>query len=79
MSDRIRRTNVHWFPQDMELMPQLNPIQMLTEMVGASMMVMPMAGAGFFGLGLGIAAPTMTLMLHIMFAGSVRRTRPAPC
>ena len=29
--------------------------------------VMPMAGAGLFGLGLGMAAPVMTLMLHIIF------------
>jgi hypothetical protein len=29
--------------------------------------VMPMAGAGFFGMNLGIAAPVMTLMLHIIF------------
>jgi len=28
---------------------------------------MPMAGAGLFGLNLGIAAPVMTLMLHILF------------
>lgn len=29
--------------------------------------VMPMAGAGLFGLGLGIMAPVMTLFLHIIF------------
>lgn len=29
--------------------------------------VMPMAGAGFFGLGLGIMAPIMTLVLHLVF------------
>ena len=29
--------------------------------------VMPLAGAGLFGLGLGIMAPVMTLMLHIIF------------
>jgi uncharacterized membrane protein YagU involved in acid resistance len=29
--------------------------------------VMPMAGAGFFGMSLGIAAPVMTLMLHVIF------------
>lgn len=29
--------------------------------------VMPMAGAGLFGLGLGISAPLMTLMLHVIF------------
>lgn len=28
---------------------------------------MPMAGAGLFGLKLGMAAPIMTLMLHILF------------
>ena len=29
--------------------------------------VMPMAGAGLFGLGLGIMAPVMTLMLHLIW------------
>lgn len=29
--------------------------------------LMPMAGAGLFGLKLGIAAPIMTLMLHMLF------------
>ena len=31
------------------------------------LVLMPMAGAGFFGLGLGISAPIMTLMLHLIF------------
>lgn len=101
--------------QSMGIMPQLNPIAMLTEMAGAStpvvgwvlhfmigtvmwgilfallasrltgamwlrgvlfgigawllmmVMVMPMAGAGFFGLSMGIAAPILTLMMHIVF------------
>lgn len=39
--------------------------------VGAWLMmmvaVMPMAGAGFFGMSLGMAAPVMTLMLHVIF------------
>ncbi len=30
-------------------------------------MVMPMAGAGFFGMNLGVMAPMMTLVLHIIF------------
>jgi hypothetical protein len=30
-------------------------------------MVMPMAGAGFFGMNLGMMAPVMTLMLHLIF------------
>lgn len=29
--------------------------------------LMPMAGAGFFGLGMGIGAPIMTLMFHIIY------------
>lgn len=29
--------------------------------------VMPMAGAGFFGMNLGMAAPIMTLMLHVIY------------
>jgi hypothetical protein len=31
------------------------------------LVVMPMAGAGSFGLGLGIMAPLVTLALHIVF------------
>lgn len=30
-------------------------------------MVMPMAGAGFFGMTMGMMAPVMTLMLHLVF------------
>ncbi len=30
-------------------------------------MVMPMAGAGFFGLSLGMMAPVMTLILHLIY------------
>ena len=29
--------------------------------------LMPMPGAGFFGMGLGIMAPIMTLILHLVF------------
>lgn len=29
--------------------------------------VMPMAGAGFFGLKMGMMAPVMTLMLHVIY------------
>ncbi len=32
-------------------------------------MVMPMAGAGFFGMKMGIMAPVMALMMHIIFGG----------
>ncbi|MBT6177607.1 MAG: hypothetical protein HOI23_10195 [Deltaproteobacteria bacterium] len=35
--------------------------------LGMMVMVMPMAGAGLFGLNMGIVAPMMTLMLHIVF------------
>jgi hypothetical protein len=30
-------------------------------------LIMPMAGAGLFGMSLGIMAPVMTLVLHIIF------------
>lgn len=102
--------------QKMGVMPQLNPIQMLTAMIGASaplvgwaahfmigtlawgalfalldsrllgeshwikgmefgfgawlimmIVVMPMAGAGLFGMQLGMTAPVMTLVLHLIF------------
>jgi hypothetical protein len=37
-------------------------------MLGKSIMgVMPMVGAGLFGMNLGIMAPMMTLILHIVF------------
>jgi len=35
--------------------------------LGMMIMVMPMAGAGIFGLNMGIVAPMMTLMLHVIF------------
>jgi uncharacterized membrane protein YagU involved in acid resistance len=41
---------------------------------------MPMAGAGLFGLGLGMMAPVMTLVLHIIFGavlGFVFQVLPA--
>lgn len=31
------------------------------------LMVMPMAGAGLFGLNMGMMAPAMTLMLHVIY------------
>jgi hypothetical protein len=30
-------------------------------------MLMPMAGAGFFGMAMGMMAPLMTLVLHVIF------------
>lgn len=44
-------------------------------------MVMPMAGAGMFGMNFGMAAPVMTLMLHMIFGatlGAVYGWRAAP-
>ena len=32
-------------------------------------MLMPTAGAGFFGMKMGIMAPVMTLVLHVIFGG----------
>ena len=37
-------------------------------------MVMPMAGAGFFGLSLGIMAPVATLMLHWVLGAALGLT-----
>ena len=37
-------------------------------------MIMPMAGAGVFGLRLGMAAPVMTLVLHIIFGAVLGAT-----
>lgn len=46
--------------------------------------VMPMAGAGFFGMAFGIMAPMMTLVLHVVFGavlgavyGSQTNAQPA--
>jgi hypothetical protein len=117
--------------QQMGLMPQLNPIEMLTNMAGAStpavgwvihfligtvlwgtlfawldpilpggshwlkgivfgigawvlMMIlpMPMSGAGFFGAQLGMMAPVMTLVLHLVYGavlgGVYGLERPEP-
>ena len=112
----------------MGIMPELDPIRMLSEMMGGSaavgwmghfaigtiawgigfalingvipgrsqitkgiifgiaawlmmmVAVMPMAGAGFFGLNIGIMAPIMTLMLHVIFGvvlGKVYQVRSA--
>lgn len=36
--------------------------------------VMPMAGAGFFGLNLGVMAPVMTLVLHIIYGAVMGAT-----
>jgi len=35
--------------------------------LGEMILVMPMAGAGVFGMSLGLMAPMMTLALHIVF------------
>ena len=43
-------------------------------------MVMPMAGADFFGMNFGMMAPVMTLVLHIIFGavlGKVYTALPA--
>ena len=49
--------------------------------LGMMVMVMPMAGAGFFGMAFGIMAPMMTLVLHIVFGavlGTVFHMLAAP-
>lgn len=35
--------------------------------LGMMILIMPMAGAGLFGMALGIMAPVMTLVLHIIY------------
>lgn len=49
--------------------------------LGMMVMVMPMAGAGFFGMAMGIMAPMMTLVLHIVFGavlGAVYQVQARP-
>ena len=60
----------------MGVMPALDVAAMLSMMI----VVMPMAGAGFFGINLGMMAPVMTLVLHIIFGvvlGKVYALLPA--
>ncbi len=48
---------------------------------GMMVMVMPMAGAGLFGMAFGIMAPMMTLVLHIVFGavlGAVYQAQARP-
>lgn len=35
--------------------------------LGMMVMIMPMAGAGIFGMAFGLMAPMMTLILHVVF------------
>lgn len=49
--------------------------------LGMMVMVMPMAGAGLFGMAFGIMAPMMTLVLHIIFGavlGAVYQAQAKP-
>jgi hypothetical protein len=49
--------------------------------LGMMIMIMPMAGAGFFGMNMGMMAPIMTLVLHIIFGavmGVVYQSRATP-
>ncbi|WP_417260392.1 DUF6789 family protein [Celeribacter sp.] len=49
--------------------------------LGMMIMVMPMAGAGLFGMKMGMMAPMMTLVLHIIFGavmGAVYQSRSTP-
>ncbi|MDP4034078.1 MAG: hypothetical protein Q8P60_14725 [Pseudorhodobacter sp.] len=49
--------------------------------LGMMVMIMPLSGAGFFGMALGLMAPMMTLVLHIVFGavlGTVFHMLAAP-
>lgn len=49
--------------------------------IGMMIVIMPMAGAGLFGLDMGMMAPIMTLVLHIVFGavlGFVFQSRAKP-
>lgn len=49
--------------------------------LGMMVMVMPMAGAGLFGMAFGVMAPMMTLVLHIVFGavlGAVYQAQARP-
>lgn len=49
--------------------------------LGMMVMVMPIAGAGLFGMAFGVMAPMMTLVLHIVFGavlGAVYQAQARP-
>tara|TARA_R110000868_G_scaffold80390_24_gene228484 strand:+ start:198 stop:632 length:435 start_codon:yes stop_codon:yes gene_type:complete len=49
--------------------------------LGMMIIIMPMAGAGLFGMNLGIMAPILTLVLHVIFGtvlGAVYQMRAIP-
>lgn len=49
--------------------------------LGMMIVIMPMTGAGFFGMNFGVMAPVMTLVLHIIFGAVLGKTYallPAP-
>lgn len=49
--------------------------------LGMMIMIMPMVGAGLFGMAFGIMAPMMTLVLHIIFGavlGAVYQMQSKP-
>jgi hypothetical protein len=50
--------------------------------LGVMLVIMPLAGEGAFGLGLGIVTPTLTLFLHwfygIVLGGTYGAMKPAP-
>ena len=49
--------------------------------LGMMVMIMPMPGAGFFGVAIGIMVPLMALVLHIIFGavmGTVFHMQAAP-
>ncbi len=55
-----------------EMIPGGSPIKKgivfgIVAWLGMMVAILPMAGAGFFGMNLGMMAPVMTLVLHIIF------------
>lgn len=53
----------------------------LAAWLGMMILVMPMAGAGLFGMSFGIMAPMMTLVLHVIFGavlGAVFQAQSKP-
>ena len=43
----------------------------LSGWMGMMLVLMPIMGAGLFGMKMGIMAPIMTMMLHVMFGVSM--------
>lgn len=69
-----------WADRKMFFTPTINGLLFSSVVwLGVMLIIMPLAGEGFFGLNLGIATPTLTLFLHwlygVVLGGTYARLR----